>query len=81
MFTTHFITCRCAIRSRDPRELRQFVLGLLGISIFSALRSRGGNSQLYTQKKFGWTVTDYTNFRSVLGKGNGLSDIMIMNYF
>ena len=27
-------------------------------------RSRGSNGLLYTQKKFGWTVTDYTNYQS-----------------
>ena len=30
----------------------------------SIARSRGSNGLLYTQKKFGWTVTDYTNYQS-----------------
>ena len=31
---------------------------------FGNSRSRGSNGLLYTQKKFGWTVTDYTNYQS-----------------
>ena len=31
---------------------------------FPTCRSRGSNGLLYTQKKFGWTVTDYTNYQS-----------------
>ena len=37
---------------------------MLALSFIGGMRSRDTNGLLYTQKKFGWTVTDYTDFQS-----------------
>ena len=37
---------------------------MLALSFVGSLRSRDTNGVLYTQKKFGWSVTDYTDFQS-----------------
>ena len=49
----------------SPREYgeRHIILGILSLSFITTLRS-STNGVLYTQAKFGWTVTQYTNFRS-----------------
>ena len=41
--------------------VRSWIVLLLTLQL---TRSRGSSGLLYTQKKFGWTVTDYTNYQS-----------------
>ena len=40
---------------------RHIILGMMALSFVSSLKS-STSSQLYTQKKFGWSVTQYTNY-------------------
>ena len=49
----------------SPRECgeRHIILGILALSFITTLKS-STNGVLYTQAKFGWTVTQYTNFQS-----------------
>ena len=37
---------------------------MLALSFIGSMRSRDANGLLYTEKKFGWTVTQYTNYMS-----------------
>ena len=39
-------------------------MGMLALSFIGSMRSRDTSGLLYTQKKFGWTVTQYTNYKS-----------------
>ena len=49
----------------SPREYgeRHIILGILSLTFITTLKSYT-NGVLYTQAKFGWTVTQYTNFKS-----------------
>ena len=38
---------------------------MVGLSFLSQMRgSNNVNGLLYTEKKFGWTLTEYTNYKS-----------------
>ena len=48
------------------REYLMIMILMLNIEMLTMIdsRSRGSSQLLYTEKKFGWTVTDYTNYQS-----------------
>ena len=50
--------------SKRENGERQIIMGMLALSFIGSMRSRDTNGLLYTQKKFGWTVTQYTNYKS-----------------
>ena len=53
-----------SLLSKRENGERQIIMGMLALSFIGSMRSRDTNGLLYTQKKFGWTVTQYTNYKS-----------------
>ena len=54
--------CRTLKKSR-PNGVHKLLYAVLFIMIFDDIGKHGNrNGLLYTQKKFGWQVTDYTNY-------------------
>ena len=44
---------------------RPIILAVVGLSFLSQMRgSNNVNGLLYTERKFGWSVTQYTNYKS-----------------
>lgn len=54
---------RCLIKVR-PNGIRRYIFALLFTMTFGEMGKTFGSSYLYTQKKFGWSVSDYTNYIS-----------------
>ena len=50
--------------SKREHGERGVIMGMLALSFIGSMRSRDTSGLLYTQKKFGWTVTQYTNYKS-----------------
>ncbi len=50
---------QCMIRKRPHRKILLFALFLM---IFSHMTHASSSTLLYVEKKFHWTVTDYTNY-------------------
>ena len=51
------------ISEREHGE-RGVIIGMLALSFIGSMRSRDTSGLLYTEKKFGWTLTQYTNYKS-----------------
>jgi len=56
------------------------ILGMLGLSFVGSLRGRDTNGLLYTQKKFGWTVTQYTNYKSFFSAHIAVKGFIMMPF-
>ena len=47
-----------------PNGSHKLIYGILFILVFGHLgKGSGGGGLLYVEKKFGWSVVDYTNYR------------------
>jgi len=63
---TAISSAQCLVKPRTGSR-RAVVIGLVSISVISSLeRSAWSVGLLYTERKFGWNVVDYTNFSSFL---------------
>ena len=51
------------VPSQQQHGERGIILGMLALSFVGSFRT-SSNGLLYTEKKFGWTVVDYTNYKS-----------------
>lgn len=70
-------TFRSLFRKRETGE-RKIIIGMLILSILGSVRSSGSNGFLYTQKKFGWKMEDYTIFSSFQVLHIGLKMLVVM---
>ena len=54
----------CLLSDKEHGE-RPIILAVVGLSFLSQMRgSNNVNGLLYTERKFGWSVTQYTNYKS-----------------
>ena len=60
------------LKKSRPNGEQKFLYAILFIMIFDEI-GRFHNGLLYTQKKFGWQVTDYTNYSTYVKLHNKLS--------
>ena len=52
------------LTKRRPNGSQNLIYGILFILVFGHLGGgSGGGGLLYVEKKFGWSVVDYTNYR------------------